>query len=129
MLFAVLKHYTVAAKLSFRKALMNLDEPRGKNVRENVWAKPGSSPMERRKHINNMPGDTCSHRTNPDLAPSMTVHCELNHGGTLWVETTQTMRTKCVHGKKTHEYKTLQKKPKNVNIIRKQLKGDTHALV
>lgn len=36
MLFVVLKHYTVAAKINFRKAVMNLDEPRGKNVRENV---------------------------------------------------------------------------------------------
>lgn len=32
-------------------------------------------------------------------------------------------------GGKTHEYKTLQNKPENVNIIRKLLKGDTHALV
>lgn len=124
MLFAMLKHYTVAAKLSFRKALMNLDEPRGKNVRENVWANPGSSPVERRKHINNMPGDTCSHRTNPDLAPSMTVHCELNHGGTLWVETTTDNEDQVC----ARETKTLQNKPENVNIIRKLLKGDTHAL-
>lgn len=31
--------------------------------------------------------------------------------------------------KQTHEYKILQNKPENVTIIRKILKGDTHALV
>lgn len=117
MLLVVLKHYTVATKLNFRKAVMNLDAPRGKNVWESVWANPGSSPVERRKHINKMPGDMCSHRTNLDLAPSMMVHCVLNHIGILWVETTTDNEDQVYTGKKNHECKILQNKPENVNII------------
>lgn len=100
MLLVVLKHYTVATKLNFRKAVMNLDAPRGKNVWESVWANPGSSPVERRKHINKMPGDMCSHRTNLDLAPSVMVHCVLNHVGILWVETTTDNEDQVYTGKK-----------------------------
>lgn len=70
---------------------------------EKTWANPGSSPVERQKHINNMPGGMCSHRINRDLAPSMMVHCELNHVGTLWVETaTDNEDQVCAWKKKTN---------------------------
>lgn len=39
------------------------------------------------------------------------------------------MKIKCAQEKKPHEHKILQNKPENVNITRKLLKGDTHALV
>lgn len=61
----------------------------------------------------------------------MMVHCVLNHVGSLWVEISTDNEDQVCTGKekKPREYKILQNKPEIVNITRKLLKGDTHALV